>query len=115
MAMAFCMMESSSWCRYLKSRKRRRRLLLKRSGGMEAGYGSRAGHWNGIKSGVTGGWTPRDYNFQLVSSSDSSSSEEDGASPAEHPDDQRMLSPCLGYFYRLGVEELPYVPIFYVK
>ncbi len=82
--------------------------MLKRSGGMEAGYGSRAGHWNGIKSGVTGGWTPRDYNFQLISSSDSSSSEEDGASPTEHPGVLRMLSPCLGYFYRLGVEELNY-------
>jgi hypothetical protein len=61
----------------------------------------RARHWNGIKSGVTGGWTSRDYNFPLISSSDSSSSEEDGASPAERPDDQRMLSPRLGYFYRL--------------
>jgi hypothetical protein len=50
--------------------------------------------------------TPRDYNFQLISSSDSSSSEEDGASPAERPDDQKMLSPCLGYFYRLAVDEL---------
>jgi len=102
------MMESSSWCRYSKRRKRRRRLLQKRSGGMEAGYGSRARHWNGIKSGVTGVWTSRDYNFQLISSSDSSSSEEDGASPAEHPDDQRTLSPRLGYFYRLGVEGLNY-------
>jgi len=64
-------------------------------------YGSRARRWNRIKSGVTGGWTSRDYNFQLISSSDSSSSVEDGASPAEHPDDQRMLSPRLGYFYRL--------------
>jgi hypothetical protein len=72
---------------------------------MEAGYGSRTRHWYGIKSGVSGGWTPRDYNFQLISSCPS---EEDGASPAEHPDDQRMLSPCLGYFYRLGVEELNY-------
>jgi hypothetical protein len=60
------------------------------------------------KSGVTGGWTSRDDNFQLISSSDSSSSEEDGASPAEHPDDQRILSPRLRYFYRLGVEELNY-------
>jgi len=50
---------------------------------MEADYGARARHWNGIKNGVTGGWTSRDYNFQLISSSDSSSSEEDGASPAE--------------------------------
>jgi hypothetical protein len=108
MAMAFSMMESSSWCRYSKGRKRRRRLLQKHSGCMEAGYGSRARHWNGIKSGVTGGWTSRDYNFQLISSSDSSSSEEDGASPAERPDEQRMLSPRLGYFYRLGVEELNY-------
>ncbi len=99
--MAFCMMESSSWCRYSKRRKRRRRLLQKHSGGMEAGYGSRARHWNGVKSRVTGGWTSRDYNFQLISSSDSSSSEEDGASPAERPDEQRMLSPRLGYFYRL--------------
>jgi len=55
------MMESSSWCR-----KRRRRLLQKRSGGMEADYGARARHWNGIKNGVTGGWTSRDYNFQLI-------------------------------------------------
>jgi hypothetical protein len=70
MAMAFCMMESSSWCRYLKRRKRRRRLLQKHGGGKEAGFGSRARHWNGIKSGVTGGWTSRDYNFQLISSSD---------------------------------------------
>jgi hypothetical protein len=61
-----------------------------------------------IKSGVTGGWTSRDYNFQIISSSASSSSEEDGASPSEHPDDQGMLSPRLGYFYRLGVEELNY-------
>ncbi len=102
--------------------------MQKHSGGMEAGYGSRARHWNGIKSRVTGGWTSRDYNFPLISSSDSSSSEEDGASPAEtsrdynfpltsssdsssseedgaspaeRPDDQRMLSPRLGYFYRL--------------
>jgi hypothetical protein len=86
--------------------------LQKHSGGMEAGYGSRARHWNGIKSGVTGGWTSRDYNFQLISILDSSSSEEDGASPAERPDEQRMLSPRLvisiGYFYRLGVEELNY-------
>ncbi len=82
--------------------------MQKHSGGMEAGYGSRARHWNGIKSGITGGWTSRDYNFQLISSSDSSSSEEDGASPAEHPDDQIMLSLRLGYFYRLGVEELNY-------
>jgi hypothetical protein len=101
MAMAFCIMESSSWCRYSNRRKRRRRLLQKRSGAMEAGYGSRARHWNGIKSGVTDGWTSRDYNFQLIASSDSSSSEEDGANPAEHPDDQRMLSPRLSYFYRL--------------
>jgi hypothetical protein len=52
MAMAFCMMESRSWCRFSKRRKRRRRLLQKHSGGMEAGYGSRARHYNGIKSGV---------------------------------------------------------------
>ncbi|CAK9217293.1 unnamed protein product [Sphagnum troendelagicum] len=122
MAMAFCMMESSSWCRYSKRRKRKRRLLQKHSGsmeagyevqglwhykhqkpsgGMEAGYGSRARHWNGIKSRVTGGWTSRDYNIPLTSSSDSSSSEEDGASPAERLDYQRMLSPRLGYFCRL--------------
>ncbi len=100
--------ESSSWCRYSKRRKRRRRLLKKRSGSMEAGSGSRARHWNGMKNGVTGGWTSRDSNVQLISSSDSSSSEEDGASPAEHPDDQRTLSPGLAYFYRLGVEELNY-------
>jgi hypothetical protein len=49
-----------------------------------------------------------DYNFQLISSSNSSYSEEDGESPAEHPDDQKMLSPRLGYFHRLGVEELNY-------
>jgi hypothetical protein len=42
---------------------------------MEAGYGSRARHWNGIKTGVTDGWTARDYNFQLIASSDSSSLE----------------------------------------
>ncbi|CAK9202448.1 unnamed protein product [Sphagnum troendelagicum] len=96
MAMAFRMMESNSWCRYSKRRKRRRRLLQKHSDDMEASYGSRARHWNGIKSGVTGGWTSRDYNFQLISSSDSSSSEEDGTSPAERPDEQRMLSPRLG-------------------
>jgi hypothetical protein len=48
------------------------------------------------------------HNFQLISSSDSSSSLEDVASLAEHPDDQRMLSPRLAYFYRLGVEELNY-------
>ncbi len=76
-------------------------MLQKHSGGMEAGYGSRARHWNGIKSRVTGGWTSRDYNIPLISSSDSSSSEEDGASPAERPDYQRMLSPRLGYFCRL--------------
>jgi hypothetical protein len=68
---------------------------------MEAGYGSNVRHSNGIKNGVTGGWTLRDYNFQLISSSDSSSLEEDGASPNERPNEQRMLSPCLGYFYRL--------------
>ncbi len=82
--------------------------MQKHSDGMEAGYGSRARHWNGIKSGVTSSCTSRDYNFQLISSSDSSSSEKDGASPAERPDDRRMLSPRLGYFYRLGVEELNY-------
>jgi hypothetical protein len=37
MAMAFCMIESSSWCRYSKRRKRRRRVLQKRDGHMEAG------------------------------------------------------------------------------
>jgi len=65
MEMAFCMMESSSWCRYSRRRKRRR-LLQKRIGGMEADYGARARHWNGIKNGVTGGWTSRDYNFQQI-------------------------------------------------
>jgi hypothetical protein len=33
---------------------------------MEADYGARARHWNGIKNGVTGGWTSRDYNFQQI-------------------------------------------------
>ncbi len=71
----------------------------------------RHGSWLWFKSKTLEWNQERGYwwlDFQLISSSDSSSSEEDGASPAEHPDDQRMLSPRLGYFYRLGVEELNY-------
>ncbi len=59
MAVAFCMMESSSWCRYSKRRKRRRRVLQKREGRMEAGCRWRARHWNGIRAGFTGRWTSR--------------------------------------------------------